>query len=154
VSELFEAAWVIAGRDPAELRRSPRSRREARAGPLVRDLVALRRPTTSVVLRHVMIDELFARLREPFPRHVLIADLLSAKFLDRYSPELEPTLAAHGLRFATRPQVPAEVFESRGYTHVDSRSVTATGSEKPPWFARPFMRELFRGNVVCVARRS
>ena len=29
VSELFETAWVIAGRDPAELRRSPRSRGEA-----------------------------------------------------------------------------------------------------------------------------
>jgi hypothetical protein len=26
VSELFEAAWVISGRDPDELRRSPRSR--------------------------------------------------------------------------------------------------------------------------------
>ena len=30
VSELFEAAWVISGRDPADLRRSPRSRRETR----------------------------------------------------------------------------------------------------------------------------
>jgi hypothetical protein len=28
VSELFEAAWVASGRDPAELTRSPRSRRE------------------------------------------------------------------------------------------------------------------------------
>jgi hypothetical protein len=26
VSELFEAAWIISGRDPAELRRSPRSK--------------------------------------------------------------------------------------------------------------------------------
>lgn len=26
VSELFEAAWITSGRDPAELRRSPRSR--------------------------------------------------------------------------------------------------------------------------------
>jgi hypothetical protein len=32
VSELFEAAWVISGRDPAELRRSPRSGREAKTG--------------------------------------------------------------------------------------------------------------------------
>jgi hypothetical protein len=29
VSELFEAAWVLSGRDPAELRRSPRSVRES-----------------------------------------------------------------------------------------------------------------------------
>jgi hypothetical protein len=29
VSELFEAAWVISGRDPAALRRSPRSVSEA-----------------------------------------------------------------------------------------------------------------------------
>jgi hypothetical protein len=30
VSELFEAAWISSGRDPAELRRSPRSGGEAR----------------------------------------------------------------------------------------------------------------------------
>lgn len=29
VSELFEAAWIASGRDPAELERSPRKRREA-----------------------------------------------------------------------------------------------------------------------------
>jgi hypothetical protein len=29
VSELFEAAWILSGRDPTELRRSPRSVRES-----------------------------------------------------------------------------------------------------------------------------
>lgn len=106
-------------------------------------------------LEREAIDVLFGTLREQFPRHSLIADLLSQRFVEQYAPQLEAVLARHGLRFVTRPTDIHAEFLTRGYASVETHSVIgANPAVHMPFFVRWFKRELFRGNLVCVASAS
>jgi methyltransferase (TIGR00027 family) len=58
------------------------------------------------------------QLRERFPRHTLICDLMNKAFFDRFAGSVHAKLAAAGARFTERPERAEAVFLDNGYVET------------------------------------
>lgn len=97
---------------------------------------------------------IFDGLRTLFPRHELIGDVFSRRFLELYGRRgFLDILERHGIPLPRGPESARDFFESAGYRVV--REISPAASSIPfARVARLFLRDLFEGSVVCQARAS
>jgi methyltransferase (TIGR00027 family) len=100
------------------------------------------------------IRDLTKTLRQVFPRHVLICDLVAPRFVRRYSQRLHNLIRSLGPSFSNFSEEPQAFVASTGYrlTHrvsVIERAV-ALGSMRIPRFVLRLLRSLVEGYSVCV----
>jgi O-methyltransferase involved in polyketide biosynthesis len=55
-------------------------------------------------------------LRERFPRHILLCDLMNRGFFERFGGPVHEKIVAIGARFSERPVDPAAIFLEQGYS--------------------------------------
>jgi len=85
-----------------------------------------------------------------FPRHALICDLLSARFVRRYSGELRRQIEDLGGRFAELADDPARTFVEAGYRQLAQVSIIDRARELgaisvPRWLLNTLLRTLRDG---------
>jgi len=91
-------------------------------------------------------------LRSLFPRHEVIADLMTNTFLNTYGRTIKEIIRQLGAEMIPSEQ-PALPFEQAGYRQLSSREVAALGLEygAKGWLVpvlRLFMRRLFAGYTI------
>lgn len=72
------------------------------------------------------IRQLLQALRNVFPKHKLICDLMSRKFFEKYSRTIHEKLSGMGATFKFTADNPEATFLSSGYQRVDRVSVVET----------------------------
>jgi methyltransferase (TIGR00027 family) len=100
------------------------------------------------------IRELTATLRQTFPRHRLVCDLVSARFLRLYSQRLQRVIRSLGASFKNFAEDPEAFVAHSGYKLVQKVSVieraTDLGKMKIPRFVLRMLRSLTQGYSVCI----
>lgn len=89
-------------------------------------------------------------LMRTFPRHVLICDLLSARFVRRYSGKMRRQIEELGGRFAELADDPARTFVDAGYCQLVQVSIVDRARELgaisvPRWLLNTLLRTLRDG---------
>ncbi len=117
-----------------------------------------------VYLEQAQIRELFRCLRSAFPRHKLICDLMTRKFLEKYARPTHEKIARLGATFKYAVDRPEEIFRRDGYRLGDrisivARSIQLGAMERPvdrraqkaiPRFvARLLFRTALTGYSIC-----
>lgn len=67
------------------------------------------------------IEDTLRQIQKVFPRHILLCDLMTRKFFERFATSVHSKLVAAGGRFTARPENPAEIFLKNAYietTHI------------------------------------
>ncbi len=98
-------------------------------------------------------DQLLEVVRKAFPRHELICDLMSERFLQKYSAGLHAVLAELGATFQGLEGNPVEPFLDEGYairsrTSIVLRAAQLGTVDLPPFLVRWFLPVLKNGYAV------
>jgi len=67
------------------------------------------------------LEHSLAQIRQSFPRHGFICDLMNRKFFTRFAGSVHDRLAAAGGRFSERPERPVDDFLRQGYRLAEIR---------------------------------
>jgi methyltransferase (TIGR00027 family) len=109
-------------------------------------------------LSHEQRVSLLRTVSERFPHHTIYCDLMSKRFLGKYSSELYQKIVGMGTTFQDMEDAPERVFSDLGYTMVERVSVPLYSFEHaslgiPAFVVRHFMPTLRDGYVIAVFRR-
>ncbi len=67
------------------------------------------------------IEDTLRQIQNLFPRHILLCDLMTRKFFERFATSVHSKLVAASGRFTARPENPAQIFLKNAYvetTHI------------------------------------
>ncbi len=67
------------------------------------------------------IKDTLRQIQNLFPKHILLCDLMTSKFFERFARSVHSKLAGTGGRFTARPENPAAIFLKNAYietTHI------------------------------------
>ena len=101
------------------------------------------------------ISLLLRTLRQIFPQHQLICDLMTRKFFEKYSRSLHKTIKAMGISFKTVADRPEEIFIRNGYHCTETisiveRAVVFGKIRIPRPILKNFLRVLAKGYAIYV----
>lgn len=101
------------------------------------------------------ISLLLRTLRQIFPQHQLICDLMTRKFFEKYSRSLYKTIKAMGISFKTVADRPEEIFIRNGYHCTETisiveRAVVSGKIRIPRPILKNFLRVLAKGYAIYV----
>ena len=101
------------------------------------------------------ISLLLRTLRQIFPQHQLICDLMTRKFFEKYSRSLYKTIKAMGTSFKTVADRPEEIFIRNGYHCTETisiveRAVVFGKIRIPRPILKNFLRVLAKGYSIYV----
>ena len=104
------------------------------------------------------IEEMLVQLKELFPLHTLVGDLVSAGFVGRYSQSFDDRIRQLGASYQVEDE-PIRPFRESGYRIVSSTSVVASaarfrGNRITPWILRLLQPTLVNGYQVHVMERG
>lgn len=108
-----------------------------------------------IYLEDTEIAETCAALRTKYPRHTLICDLVTQKFVQRASQELRNRLREMGATFKTTAENPSARFLRAGYRLASKTPIVLRAIElSRDWFAyyalKLFLREVAMGYAIYV----
>lgn len=106
-------------------------------------------------LEQNQIVRMLQTLREVFPKHCLICDLMSRSFVNRFAHAFNKTVLEIGAPIKFLADSPESLFQKMGYRVVQKASVIETARDYGVAVASRVIRVLFRrsligGNSVCV----
>ncbi|MGD2170544.1 MAG: class I SAM-dependent methyltransferase [Gammaproteobacteria bacterium] len=99
------------------------------------------------------LENSLAQIRQGFPRHKLLCDLMNRRFFERFSGSVHAKLVAAGGSFSERPERPADDFLRRDYRLAAVESMFERAIETgvlwdelrmPSWIARLLFRSVLR----------
>ena len=99
------------------------------------------------------LESSLAQIRQSFPRHGFICDLMNRKFFSRFAGSVHAKLMAAGGRFSERPARPADDFLRQGYRLTAIKPMFERAIESgilwdelrmPSWIARLLFASLLR----------
>ena len=98
-------------------------------------------------------------LQRLFPKHALICDLMTRRFLGRYSRTTHEKIKSMGATFTKLSDAPAKIFTDDGYKHIGSQSVALFAAQHgalpaPIFLVRLFMRVLRDGYTINVFEKG
>jgi methyltransferase (TIGR00027 family) len=101
------------------------------------------------------ISLLLRTLRQIFPQHQLICDLMTRQFFEKYSRRFHETIKAMGTSFKTVVDRPEEIFIKNGYHRTETISIVGRTVEfgkirVPRLILKRFLRFLAKGYLVYV----
>lgn len=67
------------------------------------------------------LDNSLAQIRQSFPRHTFLCDLMNRRFFARFTGSVHAKLEAAGGHFSERPERPADDFLRQGYRLAESK---------------------------------
>jgi methyltransferase (TIGR00027 family) len=110
-------------------------------------------------LEEEMIGQLLQTLRRLFPRHKLICELMSRKFIENYSRTMHEKILGMGTTFKFTVDNPEEVFLEKGYRRTERISIVEMavelGSIKMPKIVlKTLLRTLANGYAIYVFESS
>jgi ATP-dependent DNA ligase len=74
-------------------------------------------------LRPDEIGTTLQQLRQLYPTHVLICDLMNRRFYEKFGRRIHEKIAALGTQFTPRPDFPESIFLEHGYAEIDRTSM-------------------------------
>lgn len=106
-------------------------------------------------LEQPAISLLLRTLRQIFPQHQLICDLMTRNFFEKYSRSLYKTIEAMGTSFKTVADRPEEIFIKNGYHCTETISIVERAVEFgkikiPRLILKNFLRVLAKGYSIYV----
>jgi methyltransferase (TIGR00027 family) len=124
-------AKLPSARAPRPLQRRPT---DFTPDDLARHLSAWRAPGVPIVILEgvtmyvapAAIRSTLQALRQAFPRHLLVCDLMTRHFAERFGHAIRHELARLGARFAQLVDDPQALVASAGYALVDKRSIVGS----------------------------
>jgi methyltransferase (TIGR00027 family) len=69
-------------------------------------------------LQDMAIADTLKQLQQLFPQHVLLCDLMTRPFFEKFAQSVHNKLVEAGAQFTTRPDKPAEIFTQNGYAET------------------------------------
>ena len=82
-------------------------------------------------------------LQRLFPKHALVCDLMTKRFLEKYSRTAREKIKGMGAPFAKFSDEPAKIFTGDGYRHVSRQSVALFAAQHAAFPAPAFIVRLF-----------
>ncbi len=106
-------------------------------------------------LQKAQIQELLRDLRAVFPRHRLICDLGTRKFLEKYDRTTRDKIEQLGAPFKFAMDRPQELFEQQGYRlteqiSIAEKSVEFGALDLPRFLLRTWMPIAVTGYSICL----
>lgn len=88
-------------------------------------------------------------LQKLFPKHALVCDLMTGRFLGKHSRTTHEKIKSMGATFSKLSERPAKIFTDDGYKHISSQSVALFAAERgllgrPAFLVRFIVRRLMR----------
>jgi O-methyltransferase involved in polyketide biosynthesis len=113
----------------------------------------------SMYLRPEAMQSTLRVLKQAYPDHVLVCDLMTRTFARRYGSGLRTEIARLGGDFAERVDDPSASVTAAGYTLVDKRSIAQSAVDFgtvaiPRWLLATVLRSLRDGFQVCTFEAS
>lgn len=75
------------------------------------------------------IENSLRQIQQRFPRHLLLCDLMTRRFFEKFSQSVHDKLVAAGGHFSERPENPVELFEQHGYRSLQAVPMLKRASE-------------------------
>jgi methyltransferase (TIGR00027 family) len=69
-------------------------------------------------LQEDQIADTLKQLQQLFPQHMLLCDLMTRPFFEKFAQSVHNKLVEAGAQFTTRPDKPAEIFKQNGYAET------------------------------------
>jgi methyltransferase (TIGR00027 family) len=112
-----------------------------------------------IYLEPKQISKLLETLHRRLPDHELICDLITRRFVERYSHKIHKRIAALGATFRFIDEDPEGFISNLGYQRtrrisIVERAAALKAIPLPRFVVRTFLRTLRRGLSVCVFERT
>jgi methyltransferase (TIGR00027 family) len=80
-------------------------------------------------LQEDAIADTLKQLQQLFPQHVLLCDLMTRPFFEKFAQSVHNKLVEAGAQFTTRPHKPADIFKQNGYMETAHTPMLKRASE-------------------------
>lgn len=114
------------------------------------------------VINHLQKNEilaLFSAITSRYPNAILIMDIMSSAFLNKYATDYRDTVSRLGSPYQFLLGDPKTFFQEHGYAIVRQVSITEKGEEYgerkiPGWIKKLFLQSMVTGYCIYFVRRA